>query len=65
MVLISQYFWIWLITHLSQTHSSETSYSAIISEWLVEVVTKVCLDDRQEIVAPPQSNINILWDFAL
>lgn len=65
MVLMPQYFLIWLITRVSQTHSSEASYSAIISEWLVEATIKVYLDDCQEMAAPAQSNINLLCDFAL
>ena len=46
MLLMPHDFWIWLITCLSQTHSSEGSCNVIISEWLVEVATKVYLDDR-------------------
>jgi len=29
------------------------SYNVIISEWLVEVATKVCMDDFQEMAVPP------------
>jgi len=43
----------WLIIRLSQTHSRAASYSAIISEWFVDVI-KVCLQDLYEMAVPPQ-----------
>jgi hypothetical protein len=55
----------WLIIRLSQTHSRATSYSAIISEWFVDVVTKVCLQDLHEMDVPPQKNRKPVCDFAL
>ena len=56
MIFIPHDFWMWLIIRHSQTHSHVASYKAIISEWLVDVATKVCFTDRQEMVAPPQRN---------
>jgi hypothetical protein len=47
--------WIWLILR-SHAHSREASYDAIISEWFVEVETKVCFDDFHEIAVPSQRN---------
>ena len=58
-------FWMWLIIRCSQTHSRVASYRAIISEWLVDVATKVCFTDRQEMAAPPQRNTKPVWDLAL
>ena len=55
----------WLIIRLSQTHSRAASYSAIISEWFVDVVTKVCLQDLYEMAVPPQRNTKPVCDFAL
>ena len=46
-------FWMWTIIHQSQTHSRAASYKAIISEWLVDVATRVCFTEHHEMVAPP------------
>ena len=47
-----QVFWIWWITDLSQMHSRLASWSAMISEWLDDVATKVCFVERHDIVVP-------------
>ena len=56
MVLRPHDFWIWLVIRRSQAHLRAASYSAIISEWFVDVATKVCLQDVQDISVPPQRN---------
>lgn len=64
-MLMSREFWKWLITRLSQTYSREASCSAKISKWLVKVITKVYLDDRQDMATQLQRNTNPVYDFAL
>jgi hypothetical protein len=49
-------FWMWLVIRRSQAHSRAASYSDIISEWLVDVVTNVCLHDLQDTSVPPHRN---------
>jgi hypothetical protein len=46
----------WLVIHRSQAHSRVASYSEIISEWLVDVVTNVCLQDLQDTSVPTHRN---------
>jgi hypothetical protein len=58
-------FKMWLIIRRSHTHSREDSYGAIISEWLVDVVTKFCFTDRREMASPPQRNTKPVYDLAL
>ena len=55
----------WSTILRSHTHSRDASYNAIISKWLVEVDTKVCLDDFQEIVVQPFKNTKPVWDLPL
>jgi hypothetical protein len=55
----------WLITLRSHTHSRDASYSAMISEWLVEVAVRVYLEDFHEIAVPPCRNTNPVWDLPL
>jgi hypothetical protein len=57
--------WMWLIIRRSQKHSCVASYSAIISEWLVDMATKVCFTDRHDMVAPPQRNTKQVCDLGL
>ena len=64
-VFITHDFWMWPIIRRSQTHSRAASYSAIISEWLVDVATRVCFTDHQEMAVPPQRNTKPVYDQAL
>jgi hypothetical protein len=43
----------WFTILRSHTHSCDASYKAIISEWLVDVDTRVCFEDFQDIAIPP------------
>jgi hypothetical protein len=43
-------------------HSRDASNNAIISEWLVDVATIVCLDDFQETAVPPCMKTNHVCD---
>jgi hypothetical protein len=49
-------FWMWLVNHRSQAHYRAALYSEIFSEWLVDVVTNVCLHDLRDIAVPPHRN---------
>jgi hypothetical protein len=53
--------WLWLITLRSQTYTREASYKAIISKWLMDVLTGVFLEDFQEIAVPPFINTIPVW----
>jgi hypothetical protein len=54
----------WCTILRSHTHSHVSSNNAIISEWLVDVATIVCLDDFQETTVPPFMKKNHVCDLA-
>ena len=43
----------WLIIMWSNMYSREASYNVIISEWLVDIATRISFDDFQDVVVPP------------
>jgi len=61
MMFIPHDFWMWLIIRHSQTHSRVASYRAIISEWLVDVATKVYSINCHEMDVPLERNTNASW----
>ena len=40
-------------------YSREASYTVIISEWFVDIATRVDFDDFQDVVVPPSSVMGI------
>jgi hypothetical protein len=56
---------IWFTILRIHTHSHDASNNAIISEWLVDMVTKVWLEDFHEIAVPPCKKTNHVCDLPL
>jgi hypothetical protein len=56
---------IWFTILGSHTHSRDASNNTTISEWLVDMITKVCLEDFHEIAIPPCKKTNPICDLPL
>jgi hypothetical protein len=55
----------WFTILRSYTYSRDASCKAIISEWLVEVDTKVFFENFQDIVVPPCKKTKSVYDLPL